>query len=109
TVRGPDVFVYDKGRPYDQLNRKYSDEPPQLVAEVLSPNDKWGQVLRRVTEFLRRGTAVVWVVVPEHRSVSVRHPDQLPQVLQETGELTGSPAFDDVRFKADDVCFTPEE
>jgi Uma2 family endonuclease len=108
TVRGPDVILYDKGRPYDQLSRKYSEDLPQLVVEVLSPNDNWGKVLRRVTEFQRRGVAVVWVIDPENRTATVLLPDQLPQVLEENDELTGAPAFPDLRFPVRDLFFVPE-
>jgi Uma2 family endonuclease len=40
TVRGPDVVFYDQVRRYDDLKPGYSDKPPTLAVEVLSPNDK---------------------------------------------------------------------
>jgi Uma2 family endonuclease len=107
TVRGPDVFLYDKGRPYDELEVKYSEEVPQLVAEVLSPTDRWGKVQRRISEFLRRGVAVVWLIDPEDRTVTVHRPDQFPQVLEENEELTGAPAFPDLRCRVADLFFVP--
>ena len=109
TVRGPDVFLYDKGRPYDELEVKYGEEVPQLVVEVLSPNDNWGKVLRRVAEFLQRGVAVVWVIDPENRTATVLLPDQLPQVLEENDELTGAPPFPDLRCRVADLFFVPEQ
>src|SRR3954452_22203328 len=60
TVRGPDVVLYDQVRRYDDLNPRYSDRLPTLAVEVLSPNDKWGKVTRRIADLLRRGVAVVW-------------------------------------------------
>jgi Uma2 family endonuclease len=107
TVRGPDVFLYDQSQPFDQLRSKYSDEVPQLAVEVLSPNDNWGKVLRRVTEFLHRGVAVVWVVDPENRTATVLLPNQLPQVLEENDEITGAPAFPDLRCRVADLFFVP--
>ena len=55
TVRGPDVVLYDEARRYDDLNPRYSDRPPTLAVEVLSPNDKWGNLTRGITEFLSGG------------------------------------------------------
>jgi Uma2 family endonuclease len=109
TVRGPDVFLYDKGGPYEQAEEKYSEEVPQLIVEVLSPTDRWGKVMRRITEFLQRGVAVVWLIDPEGRTATVHRPDQLPQVLEENDELTGAPAFPDLRCRVADLFFVPEE
>jgi Uma2 family endonuclease len=107
TVRGPDVFLYDQSQPYEQLNSRYSEEVPQLVVEVLSPNDNWGKVLRRVAEFLQRGVAVVWVIDPENHTATVLLPNQLPQVLEENDEITGAPAFPDLRCRVADLFFVP--
>jgi Uma2 family endonuclease len=107
TVRGPDVFLYDQSQPYDKLQTKYSEEVPQLAVEVLSPNDNWGKVLRRVSEFLQRGVAVVWVIDPENRTATVLLPNQLPQVLEEGDEITGAPAFPDLAFRVAELFFVP--
>jgi Uma2 family endonuclease len=101
------VFLYDKGRSFDKLDVKYSEEVPQLVVEVLSPNDIWGKVLRRVSEFLLRGVAVVWVIDPENRTATVLLPNQLPQVFEENDELTAAPPFPDLRCRVADLFFVP--
>src|SRR5262249_49634335 len=70
TVRGPDMVFDDEVRRYDDLSPGYLDRPPALAVEVLSPNDRWGKVTRRITQFLARGVSVVWLVDPEGRSVT---------------------------------------
>jgi hypothetical protein len=45
---------------------------------------RWCKVLRRVSEFLQRGVAVVWVIDPEGRTATI----QLPQVLEEHDEVS---------------------
>lgn len=109
TVRGPDAFLYDKGRPYDQLDVKYSEEVPQLVVEVHSPTDRWSKVTRRINGFLQRGVAVVWLIDPEDRTVTVYQPGQFSQVLEENDELTGAPPFPDLRCRVADLFFVPEQ
>jgi Uma2 family endonuclease len=109
TVRGPDVFLYDQVRRYDDLNPRYSDQLPTLAVEVLSPNDKWSKVTRRVNQFLRQGVAVVWVVDPEERSVSVYRLNQLPQVFEGTDELTGEPELPGFRCRVADFFYLPGE
>src|SRR4051812_18936998 len=71
TVRGPDVVLYEEARRYDDLSVGYCKRPPTLAVEVLSPNDKWGKVNRRIAQFLGQGIAMVWVVDPEGQSVTV--------------------------------------
>jgi Uma2 family endonuclease len=87
TVRGPDVVLYSQVRRYDDLKVRYSNEPPTLAVEVLSPNDRWGSVTRRLIGFLQRGVALVWLVDPEGRTVTVYRNGQLPQVLEGDDEL----------------------
>ena len=54
TVRGIDVTVYGDSPGYDELTPKYSVHLPQLAVEVLSPDDRPGKMMRRVTQFLAR-------------------------------------------------------
>lgn len=49
TVRGPDLTYYDRTRRYNELSPGYCAIPPVLAVEVLSPNDSWGMVTRRIT------------------------------------------------------------
>ncbi len=109
TVRGPDVFLYDKGRPFDELEVKYSEEVPELVVEVRSPTDRQSKVTRRINGFLQRGVAVVWLIDPEDRTITIYRPDQLPQVLEENEELTGAPPFPDLHCRVADLFFVPEQ
>jgi Uma2 family endonuclease len=109
TVRGPDVFLCDQARRYDDLSPRYSDRLPTLAVEVLSPNDKWAKVTRRITEFLRRGIAVIWLVDPEGQSVTVYRLNQLPQVFEGADELTGEPELPEFRCRVADFFYLPGE
>jgi Uma2 family endonuclease len=109
TVRGPDVVLYDEVRRYDDLTPRYSDHPPALAVEVLSPSDKWAKVMRRLAGFLGRGVAVVWLVDPEGRSVTVHRPNQLPQVFEGNDELVGEPELPGFRCRVADFFYLPGE
>jgi Uma2 family endonuclease len=109
TVRGPDVVLYDQARRYDDLSAGYCEKPPILAVEVLSPSDKWTKVMRRIAQFLRQGIAVVWVVDPEGRSVTVYRPNQLPQVIEGEDELTGDPEMPGFRCRVADLFYMPGE
>lgn len=45
--------------------------PPDLAIEILSPDDRPGEVAAKVTDYLRSGTRAVWVVDPESRTITV--------------------------------------
>jgi Uma2 family endonuclease len=109
TVRGADVVLYDQARRYDDLRAGYCEQPPTLAVEVLSPNDKWGKVTRRIGQFLGQGIAVVWVVDPEGRSVTVHRPNQLPQVFEGDDELSGDPEMPGFRCRVGDFFYLPGE
>jgi hypothetical protein len=68
---------------------------PYLVVETRTRCDRWSETHRRVAQFLRAGTAVVWVVDIDERAALVFRPNQFPQVFDEEDEdLTGEEAPD---------------
>lgn len=89
TVVGPDVAYFVDVESYDDIAPKWSDTPPVLAVEVLSPNDKPGQVIEKVHDYLKAGVKVVWVADPEERTVTVFRPDRTHTLLKGDAELTG--------------------
>src|SRR5262249_11220675 len=81
TVRGPDALLYRENRRFTDPNPRYSDDPPTLVVEVQSPNDRPTKITRRLTQFLTWGTPLAWLLDPEEKTVTVYRPDRAPQVL----------------------------
>lgn len=72
TVRAPDVaFVSNQrlGAHRDQAG--YLPLAPDLVAEVVSPNDRYSELEAKVKTWLNAGTAVVLVVDPQIAAVRV--------------------------------------
>ena len=90
TVRGPDIAYYSYQRvPKDRPPPDgYPDVAPELVFEVLSPNDRWSQVLTRIGEYLTAGVLVVCVVDSRRRHVRVFYPERPDVTLTEGEELT---------------------
>ena len=76
---------------------------------MLSPNDKWGKVTRRIERFLGRGIAVVWLVDPEGRSVTVYRSNQFPQVFEGEDVLAGEPELPELRCRVAEFFFLPGE
>jgi len=89
TVRAPDVaFV---GREHVGLihSRGYAALSPDLLAEILSPDDRPAEVLAKVADWLAAGTKIVWVVDPERREVRVYRQDGSLSLLRESDALDG--------------------
>jgi Uma2 family endonuclease len=107
TVRGPDIMLFDESRPLHELSRKFAERVPKLVVEVLSPNDQPGKINRRVSQFLKRGVPLVWLVDPETRTVTVYRPGREHYVVQETEELTGEDVLPKLRYRVADLFALP--
>jgi Uma2 family endonuclease len=45
--------------------------PPDLAVEVISPNDLYEKVYAKVMEYLAAGVKQVWLVSPEHHTVTI--------------------------------------
>jgi Uma2 family endonuclease len=64
-VRVPDVCVILRDRDIEQVPTK----PPLVCIEVLSPEDRWPRVEKRVQDFLAMGVERVWVFDPKKGEV----------------------------------------
>ena len=86
TVRGGDVIFYDYRRvPKGKIPSGYIQVPPDLVFEVLSPDDRQSKVLRKVTEYLLSGVKVVCVLDPEDETLRIYRDDK-PEVLLQAND-----------------------
>jgi Uma2 family endonuclease len=109
TVRGPDVAVYDDAEHFDDLHPKYGEVPPLLAVEVLSPTDRADRTMQKITDYLRNGVGLVWVVDPAVRTVTVYTRDRGPQVFTEKQTLTGGDVLPGLKCKVGDFFRLPGE
>lgn len=89
TVRAADVAFIRRDRMPDPEFAGYAEMGPDLVVEVLSPSDRPGKVLAKVADWLSAGSALVWVVDPDHRRARVYRADGSEVLVEETGGLDG--------------------
>ena len=89
TVRGPDVAYYSYDRlPKATRVRGYPDVTPDLVFEVLSPSNRWSEMLTKVSEYLSAGVRAACVLDSEHSTVQVYRPEQPPQQFAANDKFT---------------------
>lgn len=89
-VRSPDVaFTRQERLKRGKLTRGFQDGAPDLVVEVLSPTDRFAQVVRKVQQYLRAGAQLVWVLDPSDREAIVYRADGSTEVYGADGILSG--------------------
>jgi Uma2 family endonuclease len=70
TVRAPDLAFVVHARLGNLANDPgYLPLAPDLVAEVISPSDRWSDVEEKVLDWLAAGVAAVLVVDPQTRTI----------------------------------------
>lgn len=91
TVRAPDVaFVAAERIPADGVPETgFWAIAPDLVAEVVSPNDRVSDVQDKVTDYLTAGVRLVWVVDPQSKTATVYHSRDNVQLLLADEALDG--------------------
>jgi Uma2 family endonuclease len=87
TVRAPDLAFLRQERIPTPDPRGFWPGAPDLAVEVLSPDDRAGEIRSKVDEYFARGVHVVLVIDPDPRSVEVHRPSRAPITLAETDTL----------------------
>ena len=52
-----------------RTSQGFLDVAPELVVEVLSPEDRWSEIMRKLADYFQAGVHLVWVVDPAMESV----------------------------------------
>lgn len=88
TVRGLDLAFVSKERASERLSTGWTTIAPDLAVEVISPSNKASDIHKKIQQLLAAGTALVWIVYPESRIVSV-HTIDGARTLREADYLSG--------------------
>ena len=89
TVRAPDIAFIQTARLPDNPTG-FSETMPDLLVEVVSPNDRMSEVSAKTAWWLKQpGVRLVWEVEPESRQVTAYRPDGTARVYGESDSLNG--------------------
>ena len=69
TIRAADAAYISSARYAQSRSESYLDVAPELIVEVLSPDDAWQAVMRKLADYFSIGVQVVWVADPQARTV----------------------------------------
>ncbi len=89
TVRGADVIFISNERLAQVKSASFLDVAPELVVEVMSPDDRWSEVKQKIREYFAAGVNLVWVADPADKTVSVYRALTEVSLLAETDTLNG--------------------
>ena len=90
TVRGPDVYFVSAAREPAKANQdKYLEVAPELCVEIVSPKDRWSNILSKVHMYLAIGVKIVWVIDPQTRVVQIYRQNKGVSMLEADGILCG--------------------
>jgi Uma2 family endonuclease len=89
SLRAPDMGFIARDRLPVEPSPTWSEIVPDLVIEVVSPNESWSEVTDKVQQWLAAGVRVAWVVDNRARTVTVCRAVQPWVTLTETDTLEG--------------------
>ena len=75
-VRIPDVSVYTGQEPTERVPTR----PPLVAIEILSPDDRHSELMRKFEEYSAWGVQHIWLVDPESRKLKVYADGTLSEV-----------------------------
>ena len=88
SVRGADVAYFSYERlPKHVTPRGYPDVPPEVVFEVMSPDDVFRDVMEKTDEYLAVGVDLVFVVDPGREQAMMLRKGELGTVFRLADEL----------------------
>lgn len=89
TVRAPDVAFVDRVHAAEIPTTGYAPFAPDLAVEIVSPDDRPGELLAKVGQWLDAGTRVVWVIDPARTVARVYRDDGDLAIIPAGGSLDG--------------------
>ncbi|MEX2154938.1 MAG: Uma2 family endonuclease [Gemmatimonadaceae bacterium] len=103
TVRAPDVGFISAARVPSPMPRGYANIAPDLAVEVLSPDDRAGEVLAKVSDWLSAGSRLVWVIDPDRRMARVYRADGSESLVVADATLDGEDVLPGFTCRVEDL------
>jgi Uma2 family endonuclease len=81
--------------------------PPDLAVEIVSPTDLHEKLMTKILEYLSAGVRQVWLISPEHRTVTVYSSYTDVKIVDEAGELGGGDVIPGFRLPVAELFRNP--
>jgi Uma2 family endonuclease len=107
TVRAPDIAFIQADRVPEPAPGGFAAMAPDFAVEVLSPDDRPGEVLEKVGDWLNAGVRLVWVVDPRRNVARVYRSDGTETHLAAVDTLDGEDVLPGFSCRLADVLEPP--
>ena len=107
SMRRPDVAVVWRGRLPGGGSNEELRIAPDIVVEVVSPTNLYGEVMDRLFDYQGAGVPLVLILHPEHRCVLGYRQDGSAFLLKPGDVLKDNALLPDLQLRVDDLF--PEE
>ncbi|BCL34543.1 Uma2 family endonuclease [Nostoc sp. MS1] len=74
----------------DWLQDEACPVPPELVIEIISPGQTFGDMLEKATDYLNAQVKRVWIIDSRAKTVTIFYPDAIPQTKRGKESLADS-------------------
>ncbi|MCX7044731.1 MAG: Uma2 family endonuclease [Candidatus Sumerlaeota bacterium] len=102
TVRAPDISFIRAEKLTAGLTPRFSEIPPDLAIEVVSPSDSHHGILVKIKAYLKAGVEEVWIVNPSLRSIEIFRTIHESSILEENDFLE-TPLMPGLRLAVKDI------
>jgi Uma2 family endonuclease len=103
TVMAADITFVSKGRIPEGVPKGYLTVVPDLVVEIVSPNDKVGDLEVKINVYLEAGVRMVLIVHPETRLIRIHRSVTDIETLTISDTLTGGDVLPGFSCKVSEI------
>lgn len=108
TLRFPGACYFIGGPLFAEADQPFTDNPPALVVELASTNDRRRGMTDRVLGYHEFGTGMVWVIDPRESCVHVCPRGRKTELLTAANTLHGEPVLPGFAVPVNDLFAEPE-
>jgi Uma2 family endonuclease len=99
----PDLLYISYSRlPDDNITDEACPIPPDLVIEIISPDQTFAEMTEKATDYLQAGVLRVWVVDAKAKAITILYPDAPPQTKRGNETLADS-LLEGITFTTQDI------
>jgi Uma2 family endonuclease len=100
-MRRPDIAYLSNQQV--ENTKKGEDEIPEFVIEIISGNDQINLVEKKIVEYYKAGVVVVWLILPEEKTVHVYTSRKQVQICTDDDICSAKPVLPDFEISVNAI------
>jgi Uma2 family endonuclease len=103
TLRGADIAFVSKQRLVNASPDGFLDVAPDLIVEIISPSDRWTDVMEKIDDYFAIGVSAVWIVNPKRSQISIYRSATNVSLHEAGAVISGEPELPGFTLNTSDV------